>query len=222
MSTIGKLLGSSPFRPLQHHMDQVAKCVAKMGECLEALEQGQWDKMDALAGQASQLEHQADQIKDDIRSKLLRRFFMPINRSQVLEILSIQDNVADAAEDIAVLLTLKQIETPESFISVFREFHEMNSKAFGHARLIISELDELSETGFGGAEADKIRGIVHETAYAEHQCDVLQRKLLKGIFSAELSAADLVIWTRLVRELGRISNLAENLADRIEMTLNLK
>ncbi len=222
MSTIGKLFGSSPFRPLQHHMDQVAKCVEKMGECLAALEQGQWDKMVALAEQASKLEHQADQIKDDIRSKLLRRFFMPINRGQVLEILSIQDEMADAAEDVAVLLTLKQLETPANVISDFREFHEMNSKAFGHARLIISELDELSETGFGGAEADKIRGIVHETAYAEHQCDVLQRQLLKGIFLAELSAADLYIWTRLVEDLGGISNLAENLADRIEMTLNLK
>ena len=35
MSTISKLLGRSPFGLLQRHMDQVAKCMAKMEESLE-------------------------------------------------------------------------------------------------------------------------------------------------------------------------------------------
>ncbi|GMQ80360.1 MAG: TIGR00153 family protein [Planctomycetia bacterium] len=224
MSAIGKLLGRSPFGLLQRHMEQVAKCIAKMGESLDALQQGRWDLVDKLADEASRLEHHADQIKDDIRNHLLRRVFMPVNRAQVLEILAYQDNLADAAEDVAVLLTIKQIETPPGLIEEFQQFRELNIGAFRLALEIVGQLDELVESGFGGSEAEKIRTMVHDAAYAEHQVDVLQRKVLKKIFAEEsaLSAADLSIWNQLIKELGGLSNLSENLADRIQMTLDLK
>jgi predicted phosphate transport protein (TIGR00153 family) len=224
MSTIGKLLGKSPFGLLQRHMEQVAKCVAKMEESLAAFEQCNWDVVEPLAGQVSKLEHQADQIKEEIRNKLRRRFFMPVDRSQFLEILSIQDNMADTSEDIAVLLTFRRFTIPPEVISSFQEFRKSNMNAFRLAEAIINDLDELLETGFGGAEAEKVRTVVHDIAYAEHQADVLQRDLLKRILSdeANLPAADLHMWTELVRHLARISNLSENLADRVQMTLDLK
>ena len=224
MSMIGKLLGASPFSLLQRHMEQVAKCIAKMEESLESLERGEWSQIDALAEEASQLEHQADQIKDDIRNHLVRRFFMPVNRSHILEILGIQDNLADTAEDVSVLLTIKRVETPTDVIEEFHRFRELNLKAFRLAQDIIGQLDELVETGFGGAEAERIRTMVHDVAYTEHQVDVLQRTVLKKLFSdeAKLSAADLNMWIQLVKELTKLSNLAENLADRVQMTLDLK
>ena len=149
---------------------------------------------------------------------------MPINRSHVLEILSIQDGLADAAENVAVLLTIKEIVVPEQMLEDFHRFRELNGSAFQLVQQIVSELDELLETGFGGSEAEKIRNRVRDVAYAEHQVDVLQRKLLKVLFSdaAALSAADLNMWVQLVKELSSISNMAENLADRMQMTLDLK
>lgn len=224
MSTIGKLLGKSPFGLLQRHMEQVAKCVAKMEESLKVIDQGNWDDVDALADQVSQLEHQADQIKDEIRGKLRRRFFMPVDRAQILEILSIQDNLADTAEDVSVMLTIKRLATAPTVIECFQKFQESNIKAFRMAEAIINDLDELLETGFGGAEAEKVRTVVHDIAYAEHQADLLQRELLKLVFSddAGLSAADLNMWIELIKNLAHLSNLSENLADRVQMTLDLK
>jgi predicted phosphate transport protein (TIGR00153 family) len=224
MSTIGKLLGRSPFHLLQRHMEQVAKCIVKMDELLDAFEAGEWEHVETLATEASRLEHEADQIKDDIRNQLLRRFFMPINRSHVLEILSIQDGLADAAENVAVLLTIKQIVVPAEMLDDFKRFRELNGEAFRLVKQIVSELDELLETGFGGSEAEKIRNRARDVAYAEHQVDVVQRILLKVLFSdaAALSAADLNMWIQLVKELSSISNMAENLADRMQMTLDLK
>ena len=224
MSTIGKLLGKSPFGLLQRHMEQVAKCVAKMEKSLEALEQGDWENVEAMAEQVSKLEHQADQIKDEIRNKLLRRFFMPVDRAQILEILSIQDNLADTAEDVSVLLTIRRLDTPSMVVEEFRNFRQSNIKAFRLAEAIINDLDELLETGFGGAEAEKVRTVVHDISYAEHEADVLQRDLLKKVFSDEagFSAADLNMWIQLIKSLAHLSNLSENLGDRVQMSLDLK
>jgi predicted phosphate transport protein (TIGR00153 family) len=84
MSTIGKLFGRSPFGQIQQHMGQVSKCIDKMSEALAAVKAGKFESLDQLSKDVSQLEHQADQIKDDIRERLLKRFFMPIDRAEVL------------------------------------------------------------------------------------------------------------------------------------------
>jgi predicted phosphate transport protein (TIGR00153 family) len=224
MSTISKLLGRSPFGLLQRHMEQVAKCVAKMEESLGILERRNWEDAEKLADEVSKLEHQADQIKDEIRDKLRRRLFMLVHRAQFQEILAIQDNLADTAEDVAVLLTIRRLDTPSLMMDEFRRFCDVNLRAFRLAESIINELDELMETGFGGAEAEKVRTVIHDIAYTEHQADVLQRSLLKKILSDEagLSAADLSMWIQLVKDLSRISNYSENLADSLRITLDLK
>ena len=107
MSTIGKLFGRSPFGQIQTHMEQVSKCITKMVEAIDAVAAGRHDEIEDLAYEVSRLEHQADQIKDDIRNNLLRRFFMPIDKSEVLEILSLQDSLADTAEDVCKIMSLR-------------------------------------------------------------------------------------------------------------------
>jgi predicted phosphate transport protein (TIGR00153 family) len=205
-------------------MEQVAKCITKMGESLDAVEQQKWDQIERLADEASHLEHEADQIKDEVRSRLLRRFFMPVDRSQLIEILSIQDSLADTAEDVSILMTIRRLVAPSDMVQEFRRFRELNVVAFEVARGIIGELDELVESGFGGAEAEKIRNLVRDVAYTEHQVDVLQRRLLKEVFSDErgFSAADMNMWIQLIKELAHLSNLSENLANCIQMTLSMK
>ena len=78
MSTIGKLFGRSPFSQIQLHMEQVNKCIGKMSEALDAVKAGNFESLDRLSSEVSELEHEADQIKADIRERLLKRFFMPI------------------------------------------------------------------------------------------------------------------------------------------------
>ena len=117
MSTIGKLFGRSPFNLLQRHMDQAGRCVEKMGEALDAFEAEEFDSLPAFATEVSRLEHEADQIRDDIRNHLLRRFFMPVDRGQVLRVLSQQDSLADTAEDVCVLLTMKQMRSSCSIVT---------------------------------------------------------------------------------------------------------
>ena len=224
MSTIGKLFGRSPFSQIQQHMEQVSKCVEKMSEALNAVKSGQFELLDNLSTEVSQLEHQADQIKDDIRERLLKRFFMPIDRSEVLEILSLQDSLADPAEDVCKVLTLKKLPCPDDLRDDFDKFIELNVQACQICASIIAQMDELIESGFGGAEAERIRGLAKDAAFAEHQADVVQLQLLKKIYAhdKDFSVGEFHLWMRVTRVLSRLSNVSENLADRILKTLSLK
>lgn len=224
MSTIGKLFGRSPFGQIQTHMEQVSKCVHRMGDAVKAMTEGRFDELDKFADEVSKLEHQADEIKSDIRSHLIRRFFMPIDRAEVLEIVSQQDSLADTAEDVCKVMTLKQLPMGDGILEDFQEFVQLNIQAFDVVASIISELDELIESGFGGAEGERIRALAHEVAFAEHQADVVQIRLLKKIYEndGEMSVGQFHLWMRLTRILSRVANISENLANRILKTLSLK
>jgi len=205
-------------------MDGVARCVHCLPELFEALDEKDQEKLEKVAAETSRLEHEADLIKNDIRNHLPKSLFLPIDRSYLLEILSIQDRIADTAEDVAVLLTIKPLELLPIFKEEFKLFLNKNIETFNEAHLIIKELHELVESSFGGIEAQKVRAMVEEVAYREHEVDLIQRQLLKKFFEAEdeLTYMTFHQWQRLFESVASISNLSENLANRVRMTLELK
>ncbi len=149
--------------------------------------------------------------------------FLPIDKATILEILTLQDSIADKAENIGVLFSLKELPVPPSFEKSFDEFIEKNLDAFYGAKEVIQELPSLIHSSFGGNEAKKVRNIIDEVAYKEHEVDVLQRELLKELFKIgdDMSAPIFHLWLSIFKEVSDISNLAEKLANKVRAMLDL-
>lgn len=224
MLTILNLFGRSPFAPLKTHMEQVGKCVHLLPELFEALQNKNYQTVERVTEQICEMEHNADLTKNDIRNHLPKTLFLPIDRGHLLEILSTQDRIADAAEDVAVLTTLKPLVLLESFKADFQEFLKKNIEAFNEAQNIVKEIHELLESSFGGIEAQKVRVMVEAVAYKEHEADLIQRKLLKKLFQSEneMTYSSFDLWQRIFQGIASLSNLSENLANRVRMTLEIK
>jgi len=224
MRSIAKLFGRSPFVPLQMHMDKVGDCVHKTTAIVEAALAQETERVARLAQEISALEHAADEVKHDIQHQLPRGLFLAVDRARLLEILGIQDNIADKAENLASLLTLKTLSLPPGFADPARRFLAKNIEAFEAARLIIHELDELLETGFGGAEAERVVEMVHRVAELEHEADRAQHELLKQLFAHEeqFTHGTFYLWTRVLRQMSQLANLSERLATRIRALLIVK
>lgn len=205
-------------------MVQVSKCITRMSDALAAVESGEFESIAGISSEVSKLEHQADQIKDDIRERLLKRFFMPIDRSEVLEILSLQDSLADTAEDVCKVLTIRKLPFPDDIREDFEKLVELNVHACNVCASIIKQMDELIDAGFGGTEAERIRGLAKDAALAEHQADLVQMQLLKKLYGhdTDFSVGEFHLWMRVTRVLSRLGNISENLANRILKTLSLK
>lgn len=224
MRALLSLFGRSPFSQLQSHMEKVADCVGCLPQIFQALEHKQFDKVEELSKKISHLEHQADLTKNDIRNNLPKSLFLPIERSSLLEILSIQDSLADAAEDAAILATLKQLQMPDSIKEDFDKFLKKNIEAFGVSKAIIKEMHDLLESSFGGVEAQKVQSMIEEVAFKEHEADLIQRKLLKHLYLAEneMSYSTFYLWQQIFVSIASLSNQAEKLANRVRMTLDIK
>ena len=224
MQTLARLFGRSPFAPLQTHMDRVAACVQQLVPLFEALAQQDYPRVEAISKEISKLEHDADLTKNDIRNHLPSGLFLPIAKASLLEILSLQDNIADCAEDVAVLLTFSNLEILPLFATEFQAFLQKNLETFEKGYAIIKEMGELLESSFGGTEAAKVSRMVEEVAFKEHEADLLQATLLKKMFqqSGSMSTPTFFLWMKVIEELASLSDESEKLANRVRMTLEVK
>ncbi len=224
MLTIAKLFGKSPFAPLQTHMNRVATCIEKLSKLFEALAKEDLEKLERLVKEISDLEHQADITKNDIRNHLPKSLFLPMDRSHFLNILAIQDSIADLAENIGFLIMLRPKDLATSIPVDVQSLYKKNALVFWDARQVIAEIDELLESSFGGIEAEKVKAMVEQTAHKEHEADCMYRNCMQQLFTQN-TAQDPVLfylWIKIIEEISNLSRISEKLANRIRMVLELK
>lgn len=224
MLTISKLFGRSPFTPLKVHMDNVASCVEKLEDFFAVFKEGDQKKIKDVAKEISKLEHVADITKNDIRANMNKSLFLPVQKDSLLEILSVQDSIADVAEDISRMLTLRKLEVIDSLWGDFEKLFERNMDAFEGAKRIIEEFEALLQSSFGGAEADKVRSMVDDVARTEHEVDLMLHGLLRELFdmAEDLPYWVFHLWQHLFRGVSMLSNLSEKLGYRVSMILDQK
>lgn len=224
MLHILNLFARSPFAPLQSHMEKVAECVSLLDQLFLALKENDFTLLAETAKQISTVEHQADVMKSEIRNNMPSNLFLSINRNTFLEILELQDRIADKVEDVAVLLTIRPLELHAALRGPFERFLAKNVQCFEESRTIIQELHELLESSFGGSEAEKVQAMCDRVAFLEHEADVIQRELLSALYQSEekISYAVFYLWDKIFQAVGTISNTSEKLADCIRTTLDVK
>lgn len=221
MRALAGLFGKSPFFPLQEHMNKVSTCVMKLKDTFACLKAKEWSKVEEYAKEISKLEHIADLTKNEIRNQLPKSLFLPIERETLLHMLSLQDNIADTAEDIAILLTLKKLEVNNDLLDDFEKLLFKNIQCFEKAREVILELHQLFQSSFGGVEAESVISMAEDVAYQEHQVDVIQREVLKKLFNmeGELSYSSFHLLMRILESIAKISDLSEKLANCIRIAI---
>ncbi len=221
MRIIAKLFGKSPFAPLQAHMEKVSECCDKVCELAEALKANDQKRINELVQEISLKEHEADQVKNDIRLHLPKTTFLPVNRADILDIVSIQDAIADTSEDVGVLLTMRPLKFNPELTQDFDLFVQKIYMTFQKAYQVINELNELFEVTFGGPEARKVGEMIEEVCYLEHEADMAQMALVQHIFRLEdqMTAGELIISLKFLEKMGNIANYSEKLANRIRTLL---
>ncbi len=222
MSILTKVFGKSPFEPLYQHMLKVNECVNLVKPLMEALLADDQEQVEAIARKIFKAEHDSDIVKKEIRNNLPKGIFLPVNRGDMLNYLREQDKIADSAEDLAVLVTLRNMRVPEELQENLRILVEKVLITCETAMKISSEIKLLAETSFGGAEAEKVMDSIEELKLDEFEADKAQMKLAKKMFSieAKLDPVSIMMWMHIFKELGALANHAENLGDNLRMMLH--
>lgn len=220
-SYMPNLFGRSPIRPLQEHMSKVYACVSQLSELIDAVVANDQDKVATVRKDIAALENEADELKWQLRHHLPTGLFMPVDRRDLLEVLTMQDKIANQAKDIAGLVVGRRMTLPASMQDLFKKFGERSIDAVAQAVKVINELDELVETGFRGVEVERVETMIGKLNDIESETDKLQVQLRDILFGLEddLRPTDVMFTYRLIEGVGKVADLAQRVGSRLQLLL---
>ena len=218
---IMSLFGKSPFKSLQLHMRAVNGCVAEVPALFQAVIDGDSSKLEEQKNRIFEHEQKADEIKNELRDHLPRSMFLPVDRRDLLEVLGMQDSIADTAQDIAGLLVERNMEVPQGMAEPLMKLVGRCLDACEHAGRIIEEMDELVEMGFRGAEAEQVEKMVADLNGIEEETDQMGMELTRTLFSQEdaMKPVSVWFWYQLIQWIGDLGDYAEKVGDRLRLLL---
>jgi predicted phosphate transport protein (TIGR00153 family) len=202
-------------------MDKVQVCIEQLPEFFEAVIAVDWDSAKEKQKQISKLEGAADDLKKELRLHLPKGLFMPVSRRDLLEVLTMQDRIANKAKDIAGLVLGRQMSFPESMGPLLLEFVNRSIDASGQAQKAINELDELVETGFRGNEVELVQSMITKLDKIESETDKIQVKIRSALFDMErdLPPIDVMFTYRIIEWIGDLADLAQRVGSRLQLML---
>jgi len=216
-----RIFGNSPVSPLQKHIEKVVLCVEELIPYFDAVIKNDWGKAEKIQNNLAALENDADEIKNLLRMQLPSSLFMPVDRRDVLDVLQLQDKIANKAKDIAGLVLGRKMSLPESICNTYIEFLNRCVDATRQTQNAINELDELVAAGFRGNEVTRVKKMIEELHVIEDETDKIQIKLRAELYKIEkdLPPVDVMFIYKIIEWTGDLADNAQSTGNRLQLML---
>ncbi len=201
------LFGRSPIGPMQQHIAKAHECAAGLLPFFRAVIAEDWAQVEQVQQDMVRLEQEADRLKKNVRMHLPKSLFLPVPRSDLLELLSVQDKVANRAKDIAGLMLGRRMRIPLPLQGQMLAYVQRSVDASAQALRVVNELNELLETGFGGRETSLVESMVEELESIENDTDRIQVEVRRELFrlESELPPVDVMFLYQIIEWIGDVA-----------------
>lgn len=215
------VFAKSPIKPMIEHIEQVHDCATTLKVFFQAVYEGNWTTAETVRKEIVAKEKAADALKRDIRLNLPGGLFMPVERTDLLELVSQQDRIANKAKDISGLVLGRELAIPSSMVEGFDAYLNRCLDASDKAKETISEFDDLLEAGFRGRERNLVDKLISELDAIEQDTDQLQVQLRRQLRKLEqdMNPLDAMFLYRILDWVGDLADLAERVGARFELML---
>lgn len=220
-SYMSRIFGASPVRPLQEHMQKVMECTDLLVPFLDAVMAEDWDKATELRSRITKAENEADDLKKELRLHLPKSLFMPVPRADILDLLTVQDKIANKVKGASGLITGRRMVVPKQLHDALRTYTDRCLDAARQAHKSVDELDELFETGFRGAEVEVVEAMIEELDRIEKDTDTIQVTVRGRLFEIEndLNPVDVMFLYKVIEWIGDLADNAQRVGSRLQMLL---
>jgi len=219
---LANIFGTSPVGPLEKHVNIAYRCTRELYGFFVSAIAGDWEAAAVSRNSITALENEADDLKKEIRLHLPKSLFMPVPREDLLELLLVQDKMANRAKDVSGIVFGRRMGIPPSIADELLEFVQRNIDAAKQARKSVRELDELFTSGFRGAEAALVESMLDVLDQIETETDERQAALRYSLFKVEKDhdPVDVIFLYQVIEMTGEIADMAERVGRRLELLLS--
>lgn len=224
MKILNRFFAPSPFIQLHEHSKKVHECVELLRPLTNALLAEDYEKIEELHNLMSKTEHEADQIKTELRDRISKMYFLSVGRLELSQFLAYQDDVADAAEDFSVVLLLRKTRIPEEVKADFLAFVEQVITVSEHLMGVAEKLSTLAGTAFSGQETKDVLKAIEVIGEEEWKADRLERKFARHFYEMEkkLDPITISFLEKYCNTLSAVANNAEKTAKYLRLIVRKK
>ncbi|MCX4026137.1 TIGR00153 family protein [Endozoicomonas sp. SM1973] len=218
---LSSMFGRSPIGPIQQHIAKVHECATQLVPFINAAMSDNWEEAAKIQADIANLEGEADVLKKEIRLSLPKSLFLPVPRTDLLDIITVQDKVANRAKDIAGLMLGRQMSIPTELQPEFKDYIARSVDTSAQALKAMSELDELVETGFSGREVDIVEKMIEDLDAIESDTDKIQVAIRAKLFQLEkqLPPVDVMFLYKIIDWIGDLADRASRVGSHLQLLL---
>jgi len=220
-SSFMQMFAKSPVKPMQQHIEKAHACAMELIPFFEAVLAKDWQQAEVIQKRITTLEHEADTLKRGVRAHLPKSLFMPVPRTDLLELLRMQDRIANKAKDVAGIMLGRRMEVPDAIAELMLA-HVTGAVAVSQqAVTALNELDELVATGFRGREVSVVEKMIDDLDQLEHEADVREKELRHAFFALEkeLPPIDAMFLYKVIDWVGEVADRAQQVGSRLQLLL---
>jgi predicted phosphate transport protein (TIGR00153 family) len=220
-SPFSNLFGQSPIRPIQEHIGLAHSCATLLHPFFEAAIKNDWSTANDLYSQIADLEHQADEAKTKLRANLPSSLMMPVDRGDLLLMVSKQDKIANHTKDIAGIMVGRQMQIPLEISASMRKYVELAIETSAQAVKAVNEMDELLELGFKGRVLEVVEKLIEELNRLEHENDEMQIQVRGELFQIEesLSPVNVIFLYKVIEWIGALADAAQSAGGKLQLLI---
>ena len=216
---ISEVISNSPLALLERHAGVCVDCVERLPLYFEEAQAGRWGRAGEVREDICRFEGLADELKQDVRSNLPRGLWMSVSRADLLELVRVQDKMANGAKEVSGISLGRQLAFPNPLTADVRAFVDVVIDVSRTVVKIIGATRELSRSAFGTRQTNVILDFVSQVEAGERRSDDLQAALRAKLreCEAELSPVDAIFLYQLLAGIGDIADNAEKVAHRAQI-----
>ena len=216
---ISDVISASPLALLERHAGVCVDCVERLPLYFVEAQASRWGRAAEIREEICRFEGLADELKEDVRSNLPRGLWMSVSRADLLELVRVQDKMANGVKEISGICMGRQLAFPVPLTGKVLEYIDIVVRVSKTVLKLISATRELSRSAFGSRQANVILDFVSQIERDERRSDELQATLRAELMTheTEISPVDAIFLYQIISLIGEIADDAEKVAHRAQI-----
>lgn len=213
------LLAQSPVKPMLEHALIAGNCAEELGVFIAALNENDWQGVIKSRERIVELEHEADDLKREIRGHLPKSLFLPVPRADLLDLIRLVDRLPNTVKDISGLMTGRKMQVPDGIRTRFTDFVTKAVNTARQASESVERLDDLFRVAFRGEVAKTLVVLVQQLDVLEHETDEAEIAVRAELFAIEndITPIEVIFLYEVVKEIGELADRAQQVGHRLLM-----
>jgi uncharacterized protein len=192
------------------YIDHFLGCVQSFKTGMNCyFEKGTGADFDYWVNKTHKEESALDDLRRTIELELYSKELLPESRGDILGLLETADKLPNKLESILFQIQCENIVLPKDLVP---DIDTVLQQSYEACYVVAEAIKNLFQ------KKDRILELTQKIDQFESFCDHIERKMITKVFQSDMDCGMKVLLKQLILQIGDITDVAENVADRITIS----